>query len=121
MITTLVLSRGTAQMARIDPVLKMAVQAKASDLHVATGMPYVIRQFGRLKKGDSKELSPESSRSLIYEILSPKQRQILEENLQLDFSYQIEGLARFRGNVILQRERSGCQLSCHTPQDTDIG
>ncbi len=91
-------------MARIDPVLKVAVQAKASDLHVATGMPYVIRQFGRLKKGDSKELSPESSRSLIYEILSPKQRQVLEENLQLDFSYQIEGLARFRGNVILQRK-----------------
>jgi twitching motility protein PilT len=91
-------------MARIDAVLTAAVQAKASDLHVATGTPYLLRQFGRLIKSDSAELSPEASKNLIYEILSPTQRKVLEQNLQLDFSYRIEGVARFRGNVILQRK-----------------
>jgi twitching motility protein PilT len=91
-------------MARIDTVLRQAVKAKASDLHVATGTPYLIRQFGRLIKSDSKELSPESARSLIYEILTPTQRQSLERNLQLDFSYKIKGVARFRGNAIVQKK-----------------
>ncbi len=91
-------------MARIDEVLTTAVKVKASDLHVATGTPYLIRQFGRLIKSDSPELSPESSKNLIYEILSPTQRKILEQNLQLDFSYRIKGVARFRGNVIHQKK-----------------
>lgn len=91
-------------MARIDAALKGATQAKASDLHVATGSPFLIRQFGRLNRSNGAELTAESSKDLIYEILSPKQRKILEEKLQLDFSYQIKGVARFRGNVILQRK-----------------
>ncbi len=61
-------------------------------------------QFGRLIKSDSKALTPEVSKNLIYEILTPAQRQMLEQNLQLDFSYKIMGLARFRGNVILQKK-----------------
>jgi twitching motility protein PilT len=91
-------------MARIDAVLTQAVKANASDLHVATGTPYLIRQFGRLIKSDSKELSPESAKNLIYEILTPVQRQTLEQDLQLDFSYKIKGVARFRGNIILQKK-----------------
>jgi twitching motility protein PilT len=90
-------------MAQIDAVLNMAVQARASDVHVATGNPFLIRQFGQLKKAKSKEITPEAAKNLIYEILNPTQQKILEQNLQLDFSYEIKGVGRFRGNAILQR------------------
>ncbi len=91
-------------MAQIDSVLRMAVQARASDLHVPTGNPFLIRQFGRLIKVKSPELTPEAAKNLIYEILNAQQRKILEKDLQLDFGYEIKGLARFRGNAILQRK-----------------
>jgi twitching motility protein PilT len=51
----------------------------------------------------SPDISPEKSRQLIEEILSPSQRKLLEQNLQLDFSYDLKGIARFRGNVIVQK------------------
>ncbi len=90
-------------MPKIDSVLQMAAKARASDVHIATGSPFVIRQFGKLKVVKSAEVTAEVARDLIYEILSPTQRKILELNLQLDFGYELKGLARFRGNVIVQR------------------
>jgi twitching motility protein PilT len=91
-------------MAQLDSVLQMAVQAKASDLHVSTGNPFIIRQFGRLTRIKSPAMNPDQTKALILEILTPNQRKILEQNLQLDFSYDLRGVARFRGNVILQRK-----------------
>lgn len=91
-------------MAQLDQLLQMAVQAKASDLHVATGSPFTIRQFGSLKQVKSPPLKAEQAKQLIYEILTPAQRKVLEQNMQLDFSYEIKGIARFRGNVITQRK-----------------
>ncbi len=91
-------------MAQINSALAMAVKARASDLHIATGSRLVIRQFGRLKATNSPELSAEATKSLVYEILSPAQRSILERDLQLDFVYSVKGLGRFRGNIILQRK-----------------
>lgn len=91
-------------MAQIDAVLRVAVQASASDVHLATGNTIILRQFGRLRRLKSQPLTAEASKDLIYEILSPAQRQVLEQNLQLDFSYELKGVARFRGNAILQRK-----------------
>jgi twitching motility protein PilT len=62
-----------------------------------------VRQFGRLRKIKSPELTPEHTNGLIREILSSSQQQVLDQNLQLDFSYELKGLARFRGNTIIQR------------------
>jgi twitching motility protein PilT len=62
-----------------------------------------VRQFGRLRRIKSPELTPEQTSGLIREILSPSQQQALDQNLQLDFSYELDGLARFRGNAIIQR------------------
>lgn len=90
-------------MAKLDELLQKATKARASDLHIATGSPFVIRQFGQLKPLPSPDLSAEESYKLIYEILTPVQKKILETNLQLDFSYELKGLARFRGNIINQR------------------
>ncbi|MDQ7784375.1 MAG: type IV pilus twitching motility protein PilT [Desulfomonilaceae bacterium] len=91
-------------MAQIDAVLDLAVQARASDVHIATGSSFVFRQFGKLKRIKSQEVSPKLSKTLIYEILSESQRAQLERDLQLDFSYEIKGKARFRGNAIVQRK-----------------
>lgn len=91
-------------MAQIDALLKSAVRAQASDVHIATGSSFIFRQFGKLKRIKSPEVKPDVAKKLIYEILNPNQRTVLEQNLQIDFSYEIKGLARFRGNVILQRK-----------------
>jgi twitching motility protein PilT len=89
---------------KIDSLLQSAVQAQASDLHIATGSPFIIRQFGRLRKLKSNPVTPELARTLVYEILDSSQQKVLEENLQLDFSYEIKGVSRFRGNAISQRK-----------------
>lgn len=91
-------------MPQIDNLLKSAVQARASDVHIPTGSPFIFRQFGKLRKIKSPEVTPELAKNLVYEILDQKQRKLLEQNLQIDFSYEIKGLARFRGNAILQRK-----------------
>ena len=91
-------------MAEIDTLLHQAVQVQASDVHLATGNPFVVRQFGRLRKLKSPVLTAEKSKELIYEILTPAQQKALEQNLQIDFGYEIKGVSRFRGNAILQRK-----------------
>jgi twitching motility protein PilT len=91
-------------MPQLDQVLKMAVGSGASDLHVPTGESFLIRRFGLLRKVKSPPLTPEAAKTLIYEILTPNQQKALEQNLQIDFSYEIKGLARFRGNVVVQRK-----------------
>ncbi len=90
-------------MARLDSVLQMAVKAGASDLHVPTGSPFIFRRFGRLQKMKSQPLTAEAVQALVLELLSPYQRTQLGKHLQLDFSYQIPDVARFRCSVVLQR------------------
>ncbi len=93
----------SAAMARLDNVLQMAAKAGASDLHVPTGSPFLFRRFGRLQRMKSQPLTAEAVQALIFEILSPYQRTQLEKHLQLDFSYEIPNVARFRSSVVLQR------------------
>ncbi|NTV12911.1 MAG: PilT/PilU family type 4a pilus ATPase [Desulfobulbaceae bacterium] len=88
-------------MAVLDKVFKAAVDLKASDVHVVPGEPFMIRHCSRLIKSNSQALTPEQSSKMIEEILTAEQRQLLRENLQLDFALEIEGLGRFRGSVML--------------------
>jgi twitching motility protein PilT len=90
-------------MAQIDSVLQMAVKSRAADLHIASGSQFVLRHFGKLKPVQSPVITVETVEKLLYEILSPAQQKMLEQNLQLDFSYEIKEMARFRGNAIRQR------------------
>ena len=92
----------------IDELLEHMVTENASDLHVTTGSPPVIRVRGeveRLVGYDS--LTPEDTQQLLYRILSSEQQKQLEIKRQLDFSHSIPGLARFRVNVYFQRETIG--------------
>lgn len=89
-------------MPQIDKALQAAFRSRASDLHVHTGSSFIVRRYGRLRKLKSPELTAGVVRGLLYEILTPAQRTDLEQNLQIDFSYEINGLARFRGNAVLE-------------------
>src|SRR3954463_2404461 len=92
----------------IDELLERMVEANASDLHVTTGTPPAIRVRGdveRLEGFDS--LDAEQTQQLLYRILSSEQQKNFELKRQLDFSYSLPGLARFRVNVYFQRESIG--------------
>jgi twitching motility protein PilT len=92
----------------IDELLENMVEVNASDLHVTTGTPPAIRVRGEVERLDGFEaLTPEETQQLLYRILSSEQQKLLELNRQLDFSYSIPGLARFRVNVYFQRESIG--------------
>ncbi len=92
----------------IDELLERMVEANASDLHVTTGTPPAIRVRGEVQRLEGFEaLNAEQTQQLLYRILSSEQQKHFEINRQLDFSYSMPGLARFRVNVYFQRESIG--------------
>src|ERR1043166_4966882 len=89
----------------IDDLLEQMVARNASDLHVTTDAPPVIRVRGEIERLDGYEpLAPEDTQQLLYRILSSERQKHLEIKRQLDFSHSIPGLARFRVNVYFQKE-----------------
>ena len=96
-------------MADLDKVLKEAANAKASDLHLAPGEQFVLRQFGRLRKIQGAPLSCERCEQLIYDLLENDQKETLDKQLQLDFAYEIPDVARFRGSAM--RHQAGLSAS----------
>lgn len=87
----------------LDELLETVVENNASDLHMCTGLPPVMRVDGELKAMRYTPLSPEVSQRLIYDILTDDQIQRLETDLELDCSYQLRKVARFRVNVFKDR------------------
>jgi twitching motility protein PilT len=88
----------------IDELLEHMVTHNASDLHVTTGSPPVIRVRGEVERLEGFDsLTPDDTQQLLYRILSSEQQKQLEIKRQLDFSHSIPGLARFRVNVYFQR------------------
>ncbi len=89
----------------LDDLLEYVVAQDASDLHITGGSPPVIRIRGELEPlSDLGILSPDDTQQLVYRILSTEQQKQLEINRQIDLSYALPGLARFRLNVYFQRE-----------------
>ena len=84
-------------------VLMQVMERKASDLHLTAGSPPMIRQHGKLHALDYPRLTPQTTREVIYSILTNDQRQRLETDWQIDFAYSIPGKARFRVNTYFQR------------------
>src|SRR5215204_2311179 len=92
----------------IDDLLETMVALGASDLHLAVGSHPVIRLNGSLERLEQfPRLSADDSQRLLYRILSTEQQKHLEISRQIDVSYSIPGLARFRVNVYFQRESLG--------------
>ncbi|WP_370277042.1 type IV pilus twitching motility protein PilT [Pontibacterium sp.] len=86
----------------ITELLAFAVQQNASDLHVTAGMPPLIRVDGDVRRIKLPAMDHKEVHSLVYEIMNDKQRKEYEENLEVDFSFEVPGLARFRVNAFNQ-------------------
>jgi twitching motility protein PilT len=92
----------------IDDLLENMVARSASDLHVTVGAEPTVRIMGQLERlQEFDRLTPDETQHLLYRILSTEQQKHLEINRQIDVSYSIPGLARFRVNVYFQRESLG--------------
>ena len=87
----------------IQELLKITVERDASDLHITTHIPPRIRIHGRLIPIDHPPLTPSETKTLVYSLLTDRQKKHFEENLELDFSFGIKKLGRFRGNVFMQK------------------
>jgi twitching motility protein PilT len=90
-------------MLSLSDLLKTMMEQNASDLHITTGTPPQIRVDGMLRPLDMPPLTPADTKQLSYSVLTDLQKKRLEEDLQLDLSFGIKGLARFRTNVFHQR------------------
>ncbi len=86
-------------MARINAFLELVVKQKGSDLHLISGNPPRVRLNGETFPVKYRDLTADETRDLLYEIMTPLQRQHFEEENGVDFAYEAEGLARFRVNV----------------------
>ncbi|MFA4015014.1 MAG: hypothetical protein RUDDFDWM_000080 [Candidatus Fervidibacterota bacterium] len=87
----------------IDDLLRIVVEKNASDLHLCVGVPPVLRIDGRLYRTPFMPAEPAQTQRLIYEILTDDQIQRFENELELDFSYSLQNIARFRVNVFKDR------------------
>ncbi|HEX2457881.1 MAG TPA: type IV pilus twitching motility protein PilT [Vicinamibacterales bacterium] len=90
-------------MATLPELLKTVVDLNGSDLHITTQTPPQIRVHGRLQMLDLPPLGPSDTKALAYSVLTDAQKKRFEETLELDFSFGIRGIARFRCNLFNQR------------------
>jgi twitching motility protein PilT len=94
----------------LDNLLRMLVEREGSDLHMRVGEPPVIRIHGDLIRTDLPVLKPEDIERILFSILNEERRQKFTDNLEMDLSYEIKGLSRFRVNVFRQRGYVGAVL-----------
>ena len=90
-------------MPNLHELLKELVAKGASDLHITTGIPPMIRLHGRVTAIGTQPLAAAETKALAYSILTDAQKHKFEENKELDFSFGVKGLSRFRANVFMQR------------------
>ncbi len=87
----------------MDQILTMAVEQQASDVHMVTCDRPMFRINREMVKLDYPELTADNLKALLLQIIKPHQVEMLKKDLELDFSYSIDGVARFRGNIMFQR------------------
>jgi len=94
-------------MAKLDELFKIMVEKGASDLHLAAGAPPFLRLHGEMIALEFRPLTHEETQFLIFEILEEHHRKEFTDEHDLDCSYTVEGLGRFRCNVFMQRKGIG--------------
>ena len=87
----------------LDPLLKLMTDKGASDLHLKPTRPPLLRIAGRLMPVEAPPLTPDDIGEMILRILTPQQKSRFEERQAVDIGYGVRGLARFRGNIYMQR------------------
>ncbi|MEK7301069.1 MAG: ATPase, T2SS/T4P/T4SS family, partial [Nitrospirota bacterium] len=91
----------------ISKLLTFSVKEGASDCHISSGEPPMIRIHGDLKKLDHPALTPDETHALIYDMMTDTQRKNFEEHRECDFSFELGDIARFRVNVFVQQRGLG--------------
>ena len=90
-------------MANLQQLLKIMVDQGSSDLHITVGAPPQLRIDGSLVPLRTSPLTPTDTQQLCYSVLTDAQKQVFETEQELDLSFGVKGLSRFRGNVFMQR------------------
>ena len=86
----------------ISELLAFSVKNKASDLHLSSGLPPMIRVHGDVRRINLPPLEHKDVHAMVYDIMNDGQRKHFDENLECDFSFDLPGLARFRVNAFMQ-------------------
>jgi len=94
----------------LTELLAFVVKNKASDLHLSSGLPPMIRVHGDIKKINLPAMEHKDVHGMIYDIMNDGQRKFYEENLECDFSFAIPNLARFRVNAFVQNRGAAAVL-----------
>lgn len=94
----------------ITELLAFGVKNKASDLHLSSGLPPMIRVHGDMRRINLPPMDHKEVHGLIYDIMNDGQRKHYEENKEVDFSFEIPGLARFRVNAFVQQRGAAAVL-----------
>lgn len=94
----------------IDDLLRITVEKGGSDLHLSAGLPPMVRVDGRLHPLPFAPLNPRDIQRLVYDVLTGDQIQKFEKTKELDFSYGVKDIGRFRFNVYRQRGSVGCAM-----------
>ena len=90
-------------MVNLRDLLQKMIEKKASDLHITAGVPPKLRVDGEIPSTDGAVLTPEDTLQITYSVLNEEQQKRFEADHELDFSFGVKGLSRFRANVFLQR------------------
>lgn len=109
----------------LNNLLQIGVEKKASDIHLSTGLPPIVRIDGDLERLDFPELTNDNVLKMVNTMLNEEQQSKLKEKMELDFSYFVENLSRFRVNAFQQsRGLSACiriiPLDIPTLEDLDM-
>jgi len=94
-------------MARLDAFFKLMFDSGASDLHITSGQPPILRVHGELERVKYDPLDDETLRAMLYEIAPEQKIKTFEETGDIDFGYEIPGVARFRANYFMQKYGCG--------------
>jgi twitching motility protein PilT len=94
-------------MMTLPDLLQKVVELEGSDLHLTTKSPPQIRVHGHLERLEGPDLTPADTKQLAYSVLTDSQKKRFEENLELDFSFGIQGVGRYRCNMFHQRGAVG--------------
>ena len=94
----------------IDELLKMTVQSGASDLHLSVGLPPMVRKDGKLVPLPFEKMQERDTQRIVFDVLNNSQIEKFERTHELDFSYGVKGMGRFRFNVYRQRSSVGCAM-----------
>ena len=111
-------------MARLDAFFKLMFDSGASDLHITSGQPPILRVHGDLERVKYDPMDDETLRAMLYEIAPEQTIKKFEETGDVDFGYEIPGVARFRANYFMQKYGCGAvfrQIPTKVQTADDLG